>query len=145
MVVALLAVIVILLLPGGAHFIARLCTVALYLIGCVIAYAIWGPGFVWAVATFAVVIVGAFVHAFLSDLRKPRKRFLTGGRKPSRSTPGKCPYRAFNDVKLSLSRLRAIPALTRPSLNKKDRKRTVLAGPASTFCNRLQIFIPCRV
>ena len=80
MIVALLIVIVILLLPGGVPFIARLCTVALYLVGCLIAYAIWGRAFIWVAATFAVVIVGAFVYAFVIDLRKPRKRFLTGGR-----------------------------------------------------------------
>lgn len=80
MIVALLIVIVILVLPGGAPFIARLCTVALFLVGCLFAYAIWGQGFIWVAATFAVVIVGAFVYAFLSDLRKPRKRLLSGGR-----------------------------------------------------------------
>lgn len=80
MIATLLFVIVILLLPGGAPFIARLCTIALYLIGCVIAYTIWGRAFIWVAATFAFVIVGAFVYAFVSDFRKPRKRFLSGGR-----------------------------------------------------------------
>lgn len=80
MVIALLSVIVILLLPGGAPFLMRLCSGALILIGLAIAYVLWGSAALWAVGGIAAFIAGAFIFALICDLARPRKRLLGGGR-----------------------------------------------------------------
>jgi hypothetical protein len=79
MIVTLLAVTVILLLPGGAPFLIRLCSAAAILIGLGAAFALWGPLAAWVVGGLAAFIAGAFVYAFVVELKKPRKRFLSGG------------------------------------------------------------------
>lgn len=80
MVIALLSVIVILLLPGGGPFLMCLCSGALILLGLAIAYALWGAVALWVVGGLAAFIAGAFVYALIVELRRPRKRFLSGGR-----------------------------------------------------------------
>lgn len=80
MIVALLAVIVILLLPGGAPFIARLCTGILILIGLLCAHVLWGSVAFWVIGGVAVIVTGAFVYALIVELARPRRRYLSGGR-----------------------------------------------------------------
>ena len=80
MVIALLSVIVILLLPGGAPFLMRLCSGALILIGLAIAYVLWGSAALWVVGGIAAFIAGAFIFALIRDLARPRKRLLSGDR-----------------------------------------------------------------
>lgn len=82
MVIALLAVIVILLVPGGAPFLGRLCSAIVLLLSLGCAYALWGAPALWVVAGFAVIIAGAFVYAAVAELRRPRKRLLSGGSRP---------------------------------------------------------------
>lgn len=80
MVIALLSVIVILLLPGGAPFLMRLWSGALILIGLAIAYVLWGSAALWVVGGIAAFIAGAFIFALIRDLARPRKRLLSGDR-----------------------------------------------------------------
>jgi hypothetical protein len=80
MIIALLGAILILLLPGGAPFLMRLCSGALILMGLGIAYAFWGTVAVWIIGSFAAFIAGAFGYALINELSRPRKRFLSGGR-----------------------------------------------------------------
>lgn len=80
MTVPLVAVIVILLLPGTAPIFLRLCSGAVILMGLAAAYALFGSVAVWVVGGFAAFIAGAFVYALVIELEQPRKRFLSGGR-----------------------------------------------------------------
>ena len=80
MLLALLSTIVILLLPGGAPFVMRLCSAALILLGLAIAYALWGSVALWVVGGLAAFIAGGFVYALIIELRRPRKRYLSGER-----------------------------------------------------------------
>lgn len=80
MTLALLSVIAILLLPGGAPFLMRLCSGALILMSLAIVYALYGPAALWIIGGLAAVVAGAFVYALLMELMRPRKRLLSGGR-----------------------------------------------------------------
>lgn len=80
MSLVLLAVIGIVLLPGGAPLLTRLSSSALILLGLAIAYALWGPAALWVIGGLAALIAGAFVYALVADLSRPRKRYLGGGR-----------------------------------------------------------------
>lgn len=80
MVIALLSVIVILLLPGGAPFLMRLCSGALILIGLAIAYVLWGSAALWVVGALAAIVAGAFFYTVIHDLARSQTRRSGGGR-----------------------------------------------------------------
>lgn len=80
MLIALLSVIVILLLPGGAPFLMRLCSGAFILMSLGIVYALYGTAALWIICGLAAIVAGAFVYALFIELMRPRKRLLSGGR-----------------------------------------------------------------
>lgn len=80
MTVVLLSVTVILLLPGGAPFLLRLCSGALILMALAIVYALWGTAALWVIGGLAAFVAGAFAYALVIELGRPRKRLLSGGR-----------------------------------------------------------------
>lgn len=80
MIAVLLSFIVVLLLPGGAPFLMRLCSGVLILMSLAIVYALYGTAAFWIIGGLAAVVAGAFVYALLMELMRPRKRLLSGGR-----------------------------------------------------------------
>lgn len=58
MMIALLSVIVILLLPGGAPFLMRLCSGVLILMSLAIGYVLWGTAALWVIGGLAGFVAG---------------------------------------------------------------------------------------
>ena len=80
MIVALLILIAILLMPGGAPFVARLWSAVCVAIGLAATYVLWGNALWWVMGAIGAVVLATFAYMLIHAVQRPRKRPFTGGR-----------------------------------------------------------------